>query len=1272
MNTLTELLYNPAAQRIGWGLIHFLWQGAVVAVLLAITLSLLRHRSARARWAASCGALALMALLPVVTALMVSVEAPEPPEPIAMVVTVEPSPQPLPKLAYSPEPSEAAPPATQTVPAVYYEQASGIPWLQQLQDAIHPMLPWAIMIWLVGVIVMSVWHFGGWIQVRAMRRRGTIPARAELQKTFDRLLSRMRIRRPVRLLESLQVTVPIVVGWLRPVVLLPVGAVTGLTPEQLKLILTHELAHVRRWDCLVQVLQAVMETLLFYHPGLWWVSRRIRQESEQCCDDLAVDVCGDRKGYAHALAKVAELGAGAKPAFTAAATGGKLLPRIRRILGAEIPRALSLGRCLSGVLALVTIISIGLAVGVSSASRSDPEAKPADNPTTQRSGSRLEFRIAPSPSALGKAELASYRNWLKSGRIAFWWKGGRVAGIAGRMPDHAWLPIGDDEPANTPVLVTGEYKGRKYVLLSDKPGQTMLSGKGKNAWGLKRVYDTRQNNRPAIGFELDDRGAKLFAVLTKANINSALALVIDGKVVSAPVVRTAMSKHGVIAGAFSAPEATTLVRALKVGMGPQKSPTTQPTEGWGRANNGLQARLRVDMALWATGWRPTFSTDIRNTGGDTYSVVRTQQACKLVLDGEQYDWVGDIAAKSSHFPPGREYTDMPLALTDNWRTRGGDKPPKLSPGKHTLQIIFFCKDDSSGKNLVVATNVVGFEVAAPAVPSVTTDASQLATGGPWETAEAFLAAVANSKNRDAMRMTDPVSAVSRQIKDFGELPGLKGMSITRMHADDAVALGATKLFEFERKGKKKTVFIQLGLIKSRGLWSINDIDLETPESGKAELANFLLRRPKAAALVRTTAPKTTTRPRPLDSIVWDKPRRGWQAGAKLLSTSDKFKVGDSIVIQYLLKNVTTESRTFVLEQIESTHPTLGGDNRISVNISGSSQNRHQHTLGPGAVMEKRQYRVAFNTQGMLPGVYTLDSRSAFWEVKKDQPNSATGIGRYLPIRFELSDPSRKTTIVYSKPPLAKSPAEKIHWGKRVGGLLVGMRLPKGRTHWTRESLIEAELFICNVSRETISLTYQVPPADEWNMHVQTKDGEDVRLGQVWSTGTRRAVTRSLTIKPGEQVSLTDQRQFHGPMIQVTTTSTRLKSGAPARLTTKQGSYIWRAYITVTQKKAPDLTMVIGGGPVPFEIAEPAGAELNYLKVKHLESIAKCQATVEKITACSVHLKTDDGQAISLAGPGGADRAILRFMDTLKKGQTYTLPDAFIEFRKKQGGPDKTD
>src|SRR5438045_9456639 len=114
------------------------------------------------------------------------------------------------------------------------------------------------------------------------------------------LARRLRVSRPIRVLQSAAVQVPAVVGWLRPVILVPASALTGLTPLQLDALLAHEIAHVRRYDYIVRVLQSVIETLLFYHPAVWGVSRRVGAEREHCCDDVAVAVCGHAQRYAQA------------------------------------------------------------------------------------------------------------------------------------------------------------------------------------------------------------------------------------------------------------------------------------------------------------------------------------------------------------------------------------------------------------------------------------------------------------------------------------------------------------------------------------------------------------------------------------------------------------------------------------------------------------------------------------------------------------------------------------------------------------------------------------------------------------------------------------------------------------------------------------------------------------------------------------------------------------------------------------------------------------
>jgi uncharacterized protein (TIGR03435 family) len=158
----------------------------------------------------------------------------------------------------------------------------------------------------------------------------------------------------VRLLASALVDAPTVAGWLRPVVLAPVGVLTGLPAGQLEALLLHELAHIRRQDYLVNILQSVAEALLFYHPAVWWVSGHIRTERELCCDDVVVAVFGDPLTYARALAQL-ESWRPAHLSAAVAANGGSLADRIARLLGQ--PRPATHGAVGSGVLTVAVLLA---------------------------------------------------------------------------------------------------------------------------------------------------------------------------------------------------------------------------------------------------------------------------------------------------------------------------------------------------------------------------------------------------------------------------------------------------------------------------------------------------------------------------------------------------------------------------------------------------------------------------------------------------------------------------------------------------------------------------------------------------------------------------------------------------------------------------------------------------------------------------------------------------------------------------------------------------
>ena len=166
----------------------------------------------------------------------------------------------------------------------------------------------------------------------------------------------MGIVRPLRVLLSALTDGPSVVGWLRPVILFPPAALMNLSPSQLEAVLAHELAHIRRQDYLVNLLQTIAETLFFYQPAIWWVSSRIRHERELCCDDIVVETCGDPVGYARALTQL-ERSRIISPELGMATTAGPLMHRIRRLTGvAEYQPASRLSAVVAMSLALLCFV----------------------------------------------------------------------------------------------------------------------------------------------------------------------------------------------------------------------------------------------------------------------------------------------------------------------------------------------------------------------------------------------------------------------------------------------------------------------------------------------------------------------------------------------------------------------------------------------------------------------------------------------------------------------------------------------------------------------------------------------------------------------------------------------------------------------------------------------------------------------------------------------------------------------------------------------------
>jgi GWxTD domain-containing protein len=368
MNALESWVRTPLAEALGWTLVHFVWEGAAIAALLALALAFCRPAAARLRYALGC--LALLAM------------------PVAFAVTLA---------LWVPSAADRIPPYWAGAPAGLLSAAQPAP----LTPAPGPgaYLAWLAPLWAAGVLCLYVYRLGGWFAARRLLRRGTQPPPMNWLARLPELARRAGVARGVVLLESCLAEVPMAIGWLRPAILFPVGMLAGLPPSHVEAILLHELAHIRRADYLVNLLETATESLLFYHPAVWWISRVIRAERENCCDDLAVALQGDAGGYAAALLALERSRSSREPAL--AATGGTLRKRVERLLRRpDAPRSAAAPAALA-------------AAGVFMAALLMAAPQPA--PAPQSSGQQP---LTPESKAAMRAKLESelatpYRKWLE-------------------------------------------------------------------------------------------------------------------------------------------------------------------------------------------------------------------------------------------------------------------------------------------------------------------------------------------------------------------------------------------------------------------------------------------------------------------------------------------------------------------------------------------------------------------------------------------------------------------------------------------------------------------------------------------------------------------------------------------------------------------------------------------------------------------------------------------------------------------------------------------
>jgi beta-lactamase regulating signal transducer with metallopeptidase domain/predicted aspartyl protease len=333
MARLNSWLSPDVLHALGWALIHSLWQCLGLAALAAIAMAFSRRPSIR--YVIATAALVAMLAAPAATFLVLM----KPAAPVHAPLSANPR---VPLVALPATPADVTTGVTRTTPGALPQTARHIAQPQASAPFLPPrllssdflppsLLPWLVGAWLCGVALFSLRFAGGFLLLEHRCRGLSAVSAPRILALCHALQTQLGLNRAIRYLECGWLQTPAVIGWIRPIILLPVAALTGLSETQLRAIIAHELAHIRRHDFLVNLLQMLVETLLFYHPAIWWLNKRIRAERELCCDEIAVALTGDRLEYAKVLTLMADWDAA--PGLAMAANRGPLSQRIFHILG---------------------------------------------------------------------------------------------------------------------------------------------------------------------------------------------------------------------------------------------------------------------------------------------------------------------------------------------------------------------------------------------------------------------------------------------------------------------------------------------------------------------------------------------------------------------------------------------------------------------------------------------------------------------------------------------------------------------------------------------------------------------------------------------------------------------------------------------------------------------------------------------------------------------------------------------------------------------------
>ncbi len=335
-----QLFNSPILYSLSLTLVHFLWQGLLVSLILKSALFLIEKNKSKLRYALATLAMLSNAILAILTFIMVYPDK-------SSGINSSLSPIPLNNLVNE---------LTQTNALLSYQEL--------LPSILAYSLPYLSLLWLASVCALAVKLLIEVRNVNNLPMHSTVAPSSDLLIRFAELAKQIKLTKTPQLLISLKAEVPMAIGWLKPVVLIPASMATGLDSAQLEMLILHELAHIRRHDYLVNFVQTLIELLFFFHPSVHWIGKQMRNEREYCSDDIAVQHCGDAIAYAHTLTDTATLCAKGHfhtiPTMAMAASGGDLKARVLRLVDHHCAPSNGTSKWLAAISLLLAFILLSI------------------------------------------------------------------------------------------------------------------------------------------------------------------------------------------------------------------------------------------------------------------------------------------------------------------------------------------------------------------------------------------------------------------------------------------------------------------------------------------------------------------------------------------------------------------------------------------------------------------------------------------------------------------------------------------------------------------------------------------------------------------------------------------------------------------------------------------------------------------------------------------------------------------------------------------------